>query len=339
MPNLNVPLRLAIFLSSILCPIDVFCADTPIYIAAVCRNGNSGAIQSYCNGTYKCALTSGREPLHSTYKYCTPVDVGEIDSIDGHDIYLLCFNTLSLCENIQGGCASTYKATKPTGNIINGSIQVGSIGTLSNYNQLECCAGNGTYGTECQGTLINTTAYSTAVVQVGPAWCRTNGTCAIETGKVTYKCNAGYYSTKNMSEYSGNENPRDIASIMGCTQCPAGTFGKDVGLTSSTCNGKCESGTYSTSGATSCSTCNPPPNNAQFTNSTGNTSPDCPFQCKIGYYGTTSCSQCPSPDNGGTATTGTAGATSIQSCYVAGVSTGWSDTYGQYKCNTNAYHE
>jgi hypothetical protein len=76
-----------------------------------------------------------------------------------------------------------------------------------------------------------------------------------------------------------------------CVNCPAGTFGNALGLTTSTCSGYCSAGTYSLGGTSSCTNCPA----GRWGATTGLTSAACTGTCSAGKYadsGSTICLDC-----------------------------------------------
>ena len=95
--------------------------------------------------------------------------------------------------------------------------------------------------------------------------CKSVGATATQSGaNAKLRCIAGYYDASGAGVIGGTS-----ASDITCTACPAGTYGAEPGLGSSTCSGKCVKGSYtSTTAQTACIACQ----NGKTTSAAGATS-------------------------------------------------------------------
>lgn len=143
------------------------------------------------------------------------------------------------------------------------------------------------------------------------------------------ECNTGYYGT---ATYSTLSDGSIFPTRQGCTACPDGATCMGGNNSTYTCN----SGRYHNPNAASGQYCPPCPANATCNGGTET------FKCMTGFYAAsgTICATCPTQS--GYSGNTTAGATSINQCYLQGASKpawGSAEYSGQYYCSSNAYYQ
>ena len=257
------------------------------YIAANCNVSQSGALASYCNGTTYCNTSSATSLPHydttyGVFMYCTVKTLtfdGETSKV------LLCFKDQYQCLGVRA-CNSDYHGTKPTfsedtivalgwSSISNPSTGYYVTANIENIAQFSCCYSTSGYTEKSLPSTCSSSANKVAWFK--PNSCTSSGTETTTSTGQYLTCKAGYY-TGNAAASSGKytfaatgtaSNPCNNISSIGCTACPAGTFGATSGLSTSTCSGKCAIGSYTnTTAQTTCIACQ----NGKTTSAAGQTS-------------------------------------------------------------------